>query len=55
MIEHPRVGVIYNYKPSWGPIKRVRVKGFTKGLVDTDGVDDTRHRSVSQKQLFAIE
>jgi hypothetical protein len=55
VIERPQIGREYEYRPNTGSPKRVRVKGF-RGLswVETDGVDDDTHRSISRKQLFEV-
>ena len=55
MISRLKVGDVLRYFPNKGTARDVRVKGFRLGWVETDGVADGRHRSVSPKQLFEIE
>lgn len=54
MIEAPEIGEEYAYSARGGfgdRILRVRVKGFRKNLVITEGVEDQRRRDVSRKRL----
>lgn len=55
MIERPSIGDVYEYRPNTGAPRQVRVKGFRRNWVETEGVADKLHRSISRKQLFAIE
>lgn len=54
MIEKPRIGDTYLYTPNRGEPVLVRVKGFRRSWVETDGVEDGAHRSVSRKQLVEV-
>jgi hypothetical protein len=55
VIERPRIGDTYLYRSHRGAEALVRVKGY-RGLswIETDGVIDGRHRSISRKQLYPV-
>ncbi len=55
MIERYTVGTVVLYVPPRSDRKiQVRIKGKRKGYVETEGVDDGLHRSISPKQLFPL-
>lgn len=54
MIETPQIGAQYFYNAKGGFGNRrvpVKVTGFTRALVITEGVEDKRRRDVSRKRL----
>lgn len=51
MVEKPQVGREYLYTPNRGRSVRVRCVGFRRSWIETEGVDDGAHRSISPKQL----
>ncbi len=54
MIERPRIGSTYEFRPSRGATAKVRVKGFRKGFVETEDAETGAHRSCSRKQLHEV-
>ncbi len=55
MIDKPQIGVVYLYVPNIGRSVVVLCKDFRKGYVETVGVQDGKHRSISPKQLYNVK